>query len=66
MGMGELFLILFIVVLFFGTSRLPAIGQGLGKALRSVKGAMGTDERPPRGGTPRREPPRPPEDGPGA
>ncbi len=43
MGMGELLVVLFIVLLFFGASRLPALGEGLGKALRSLKGAASGD-----------------------
>nr|WP_242344506.1 twin-arginine translocase TatA/TatE family subunit [Anaeromyxobacter sp. SG22] len=41
--MGELLVVLFIVLLFFGASRLPALGEGLGKALRSLKGAVTGD-----------------------
>ena len=33
MGMWELILVFAIVVLFFGASRLPGLGEGLGKAL---------------------------------
>jgi Sec-independent protein translocase protein TatA len=53
------------VLLFFGASRLPALGQGLGKALRNVKGAVGTDANPTRGEAPPRELPPRPKDGPG-
>jgi sec-independent protein translocase protein TatA len=66
MGIGELILLLLIVVLFFGASRLPGLGQGLGKAVRGLKDALGSSDRPPRGEPPRRELPRPPEGGPGA
>jgi TatA/E family protein of Tat protein translocase len=31
MGIGELLVVLFIMLLFFGASRLPALGQGLGR-----------------------------------
>ena len=65
MGIVELILVLLIVVLFFGASRLPAVGKGLGKAVRGVKDALGSSDPPPRGEPPRRELPRPPEDGPG-
>jgi sec-independent protein translocase protein TatA len=65
MGIAELLLVLFIVLLFFGASRLPALGQGLGKALRNVKGAVGTDANPTRGEAPPRELPPRPKDGPG-
>jgi sec-independent protein translocase protein TatA len=66
MGIGELLVVLFIVLLFFGASRLPALGQGLGKALRNMKGAVKTDASPARGAEPRRELPAPPKDGSGA
>jgi sec-independent protein translocase protein TatA len=65
MGIGELVLVLLIVVLFFGASRLPALGQGLGKAVRGVKDALGSSDRPPHDEPPPRELPRPPEGGPG-
>ena len=65
MGIAELLLVLFIVLLFFGASRLPALGQGLGKALRNVKGAVGTDASPTRSEAPPRELPPRPKDGPG-
>lgn len=37
LGMQELLIILIIVVLIFGASRLPEIGSGLGKAIKSFK-----------------------------
>lgn len=46
MGFGELVLILILVLLFFGASRLPAVGAGLGKAMRSFRTAVGGGERP--------------------
>jgi sec-independent protein translocase protein TatA len=39
LGMGELVLILAIVLLVFGPTKLPALASGLGKALRSFKKA---------------------------
>lgn len=36
-GMPELIVILLIVVLVFGASRLPEIGAGVGKAIRNFK-----------------------------
>jgi sec-independent protein translocase protein TatA len=45
LGWQELLLILAIVVLLFGARRLPEIGSGLGKAIKSFKaGLSGTDE----------------------
>ncbi len=39
-GLPELLIILVIVVLLFGTSKLPQLGKGLGDAIRNFKGAM--------------------------
>ena len=36
-GLPELFIILFIVVLIFGANRLPQLATGIGKAIRSFK-----------------------------
>lgn len=36
-GFPELIVILLILVLVFGASRLPALGEGMGKAIRSFK-----------------------------
>ena len=47
LGMGELVVILLIVVVLFGATKLPALGQGLGQGLRSFKKAFsGDDEKP--------------------
>jgi len=39
-SVGKLLLLLIIIVLVFGTSKLPKIGEDLGKAVRSFKKAM--------------------------
>ncbi len=39
MGFVELLLILILVLLFFGAGKLPALGEGLGKAVRGFKDA---------------------------
>ena len=39
LGMPELLIILVIVVLIFGGSRLPELGKGIGKAIRNFKDA---------------------------
>jgi len=44
-GITELVIILVIVLLLFGSSRLPALGEGVGKALRGFKKAV--HEEPP-------------------
>ena len=56
LGFGELIVILIIVLLLFGANRLPAMGAGLGKAIRGFKGAMRPE--PP---APKRPPPDAPE-----
>jgi len=43
-GFPELIVILLILVLVFGASRLPALGEGLGKAIRSFKRGVAQDE----------------------
>ena len=48
LGVGELSIILLILVLLFGASRLPGIGRGLGLGIGSFKLAVwgfGRDER---------------------
>jgi sec-independent protein translocase protein TatA len=36
-GIPELIIILFIIILIFGASRLPEIGRGIGKGIRNFK-----------------------------
>ena len=40
LGVPELLLILVIVVLIFGTSRLPELGRGIGEGIRNFKRSM--------------------------
>lgn len=44
-GIWELLIILFIIVLIFGATRLPQIGGGIGKGIRNFKDAMKDDEK---------------------
>lgn len=44
LGPGELVLILLCLLLVFGASRLPQIGEGLGKAIRGLKRGLNTDD----------------------
>ena len=37
LGMPELLVILVIVIIIFGASRLPQLGEGLGKAIKGFK-----------------------------
>lgn len=43
-GVPELVLVLLIMVLVFGASRLPQIGEGLGKAIRNLKRGLQSDD----------------------
>jgi len=43
-GMSELIIILVIVVIIFGATRLPQLGKGIGEAIRNFKKA--TNEPP--------------------
>ena len=48
MKLEELLIIFLIVVILFGGSRIPQLGAGLGKGLRSFKRALeGKDEEGP-------------------
>ena len=38
-GIPELIIILMIIILIFGASRLPEIGKGIGKGIRNFKDA---------------------------
>jgi len=38
-GIPELIIILFIIILIFGANRLPEIGRGIGKGIRNFKDA---------------------------
>ena len=44
LGMGELLVILIIVIVLFGASKLPQLGAGLGQGIRSFKKALGGEE----------------------
>ena len=54
MGIGELLIVLLVVLIFFGGAKLPALGAGLGKAIRNFKTAVKDEPAAPR------EPPDPP------
>ncbi len=45
-GLPELFIILFIVVLIFGANRLPQLATGIGKSIRSFKDGMKEGDSP--------------------
>lgn len=39
LGLPELIIILFIVILIFGANRLPDLGRGIGGAIKNFKSA---------------------------
>jgi sec-independent protein translocase protein TatA len=43
MGFLELLILFLVVFLFFGASKLPALGEGLGKAIRGFRSAVRDD-----------------------
>lgn len=43
-GLPELILILLIILLLFGTSRLAGLGKGLGQAIRGFKDEVDTKD----------------------
>lgn len=47
LGFGELVIVLIIVIVLFGATRLPALGKGLGEAIRGFKDGMKGDAPPP-------------------
>lgn len=40
LGVSELVIILLIVIVIFGASRLPQLGKGLGEGIRNFKGSL--------------------------
>ncbi|MFQ5890281.1 MAG: twin-arginine translocase TatA/TatE family subunit [Gemmatimonadota bacterium] len=40
LGMWEILLILFVLLLLFGAKRLPEIGRSLGRGIREFKGSL--------------------------
>jgi len=43
LGLPELLIVLFIIILVFGASRLPELGKGIGKGIRNFKDATKTE-----------------------
>ena len=44
LGVPELLIILLIVLIIFGASKLPQLGKGLGQGLRNFKDSVKSDE----------------------
>jgi sec-independent protein translocase protein TatA len=53
LGVPELLIILLIVIIIFGASRLPQLGKGLGQGLKNFKDSVRHEES-------REKPPPPP------
>jgi len=53
LGVSELIVIFMILLLVFGASRLPALGEGLGRTLRGFK--RGFSDDPPSAAEPGKE-----------
>jgi sec-independent protein translocase protein TatA len=45
LGLPEILIILFIVVLIFGTSRIPELGKGLGEGIKNFKKAIKSENQ---------------------
>ena len=45
LGIPELLIVLAIVILIFGASRLPELGKGIGKGIRNFKDATKHDKQ---------------------
>lgn len=43
-GVQELLLVLVILVLMFGATKLPQIGRGIGEGIRNLKAGLKSDE----------------------
>ena len=44
LGMSELIVILVIVIVVFGATRLPQLGKGLGEGIRNFKDSLKSDD----------------------
>ncbi|HTD52771.1 MAG TPA: twin-arginine translocase TatA/TatE family subunit [Thermoanaerobaculia bacterium] len=47
LGLPELLVILLIVLIVFGASKLPQLGKGIGEGLRNFKESVKGDQPPP-------------------
>lgn len=45
-GIQELLVILLIVIIIFGASKLPQLGKGLGEGIRNFKRGIKSDDGP--------------------
>lgn len=47
LGLPELVLIVFIIILIFGANRLPEIGRGIGRGIRNFRESAKNDDQNP-------------------
>jgi sec-independent protein translocase protein TatA len=45
LGGGEMFVILLVILLFFGSNKIPELARGLGKGIREFKNATNGVQR---------------------
>ncbi len=45
LGGGEMFVILLVILLFFGSNKIPELARGLGKGIREFKNATNGGQR---------------------
>jgi sec-independent protein translocase protein TatA len=64
LGGQELWLILVIVLLLFGGSKLPSLARGLGQSIKEFKKASNPDEPETKAGEPKKTEQPPPTPGP--
>ena len=60
LGGGEIFVILVVILIFFGAKRIPELAKGLGKGMREFKDAMSGVENEVRNAANSTPPPPPP------
>ena len=47
LGVPELLIIFVIILLLFGTSKIPQLGKGLGEAIRNFREGLRGEDKPP-------------------
>lgn len=47
LGVPELLIILLIVIVIFGASKLPQLGKGIGEGIKNFRNSLKGQERPP-------------------
>jgi sec-independent protein translocase protein TatA len=45
LGGGEIFIVLLVILLFFGSKKIPELARGLGKGIREFKDASSNIQR---------------------